>query len=288
MALHFRRSNALLLLVPKTGSTWIHEMSRRSALEVAVIGDPALKGHDPLSFFDRSRYAVIGAFVRSPISWYRSYWAHRRERGWQMRYPLDRHCASDDFETFIRRVVTILPGALDKIYGLYAGPREKPIDFIGHQENLAEDFRRFLHLAGEDVDPAKLDPRRLINATSIRPDYSDELKELVTLSEWETMERFGYAADRADPAEYAEMRARYPQDADTLRLLALWSAKQHWEADDRSRLAGGPPSGEAHHARIHRHFALFAGRKHGDLAYAQERLAKASASIRTSPGAMST
>jgi hypothetical protein len=274
MALHFRRSNALLLLVPKTGTTWIRDMGSRSGLEVASVGDPVFECHDPLGFFDRSAYRFIGAFVRSPISWYRSYWAYRRERGWQRQYPLDRHCASEDFEAFIRRAVTILPGALDKIFALYVGPKEGPIDFIGRQESLAEDFRRFLHLAGEDVDTAALAPVHRVNATSARRDYAEELKELITLSEWETMERFGYTADRADPMDYAEMRARYPEDADDLRLLALWTQKLSWEA--------GEPC-ESRHALGHRSFAQFAGGKHGHMDYAAKRLAKASASLRTSP-----
>jgi Tfp pilus assembly protein PilF len=271
MALHFTRSNALLLLVPKTGSTWIRQKVKELGLPVEEVGDPAMREHDFLTAFDRSAYGFVGAFVRDPIDWYRSYWSYRMERGWRPQYPLDRHCRNDDFESFVRCAVTTLPGALGNIYTSYVGEPGADVDFVGRQERLAEDFMRFLRLAGEEFDESILLDERRVNATDVRPSYTEELKELVTVSEWDTMERFGYLADRPDPIRLGEIRARYPEDANDLRLLVLWTERVHWGPDDEKRRAGRPVRPETRYARVHGNFALFAEHKRRDADYAEER-----------------
>jgi tetratricopeptide (TPR) repeat protein len=264
VALLFKKSGALLLLAPKTGSTWIRAKVKALGLAVETLGDPALREHDRLQDFDRGRYPVIGAFVRNPISWYMSYWAYRRERGWRPAYALDQHCADEAFETFVRRAVSILPGALTNILESYVGPRDHPVDFIGRQERLAEDFGAFLTLIGEEFDPAALSAGPVINATAIRADYDEALKELVTWSEWELMDRFGYALERPDPVGLQAMLRRYPAHAADLRFLILWTERIHWEPDDRKRARGLPVAPETRHARIHSNFALFCQYKVGD------------------------
>ncbi|HEU5268329.1 MAG TPA: hypothetical protein VFU36_00285 [Jatrophihabitans sp.] len=275
MALLFRRSNALLLLVPKTGSSWIRAKVAELGLDVAEVGDPAMREHDLLQHFDRSGYSAVGAFVRDPIDWYRSYWAYRMERGWRPRYALDEHCRSEDFETFVRLAVSTLPGALGNIYTSYTGGPEDEIDFVGRQETLAADLARFLDLIGEPYDPAVLDTGGRVNATSTRPAYPEELKELITLSEWDTMARFGYLAARPDPFDLAGMRRRYPEHADDLRLLALWTEKIHWSPDDRKRAAGRPIRPQTRYARVHSNFALYAQHKLADPEYAEQRYRQA-------------
>jgi Tfp pilus assembly protein PilF len=271
MALHFTRSNALLLLVPKTGSTWIRAKVKELGLEVEEVGDPAMREHDFLTAFDRSAYSFVGAFVRNPVDWYRSYWSYRMERGWRPQYPLDRHCESDDFETFVRRAVTTLPGALGNIYTSYVGEPGAEVEFVGRQESLAPDFARFLRLAGEDVDESVLLDESRVNETRVRPEFTEELKELITVSEWDTMERFGYLAERPDPIGLGEIRARYPEDANDLRLLVLWTERVHWAPDDEKKLAGRAVSPETRYARVHGNFALFAEHKRLDPDYAEER-----------------
>jgi Tfp pilus assembly protein PilF len=270
MALYFTRSNALLLLVPKTGSTWIRKKVKHLGLAAETVGDPAMRDHDMLHYYDRAKYQYIGAFVRNPIEWYRSYWAYRMEKGWRPQYPLDEHCQSDEFETFVRRAVSVLPGALGNIYRSYVGPAEDEIDFIGRQDLLAEDFARFLRTIGEDFDEAVLNRGAVVNATRTRPNYPEELKELITLSEWDTMARFGYLADRPDPIGLAEMRARFPEHAEDHRLLALWTEKIHWQSDDVKREAGRAVESSTRHARVHSNFALSALHKNGDAEYAEQ------------------
>jgi hypothetical protein len=147
VALHFTRRNALLLLVPKTGSTWIRMMVKGLGLDAEEVGDPAMRDHDFLAAFDRAAYSLVGAFVRNPVDWYPSYWSYRMECGWRPLYPLDRHCRCDDFETFVRQAVTTLPGALGKIYTSYVGEPGAEVDSSAARESLAHDFSRFLRLA---------------------------------------------------------------------------------------------------------------------------------------------
>jgi Tfp pilus assembly protein PilF len=275
MALHFTRTNALLLLVPKTGSTWIRAKVEELGLAVEAVGDPAMRDHDTLDHYDRSRYRYVGAFVRDPIEWYRSYWAYRKERGWRPQYPLDEHCQSEDFETFVRRAASVLPGALGNIYSSYVGPPGGEVDFVGRQERLAEDFAHFLRLVGEDVDEKAVSRGPRVNATTTRPEYPEELKELITLSEWETMRRFGYLADRPDPIGLSEMQARFPDHAEDHRLLTLWTEKIHWQPDDTKRSAGRPVRPETRYARVHSNFALLAQHKYHDAEYAERRYQQA-------------
>jgi Tfp pilus assembly protein PilF len=274
VALHFKRGNALLLLVPKTGSTWIRAKVKELGLDVEEVGDPAMREHDLLAAFDRTRYRWVGAFVRSPLEWYRSYWSYRMEKGWRPDYPLDEHCASEDFETFVRKAVTTLPGALGNIYDSYVGKPGEEIDFVGRQENLASDFARFLSLIGEEPG-AVGDGGSRVNATKIRPDFTEELKELITVSEWQTMRRFGYLDDRPDPIGLAEVQDRFPAAADDLRLLTLWTEKIHWPPDDAKKRAGRPIRQETRHARVHSNFALYAQHKQKDMDYAQQRYRQA-------------
>ncbi|WP_374672602.1 hypothetical protein [Acidovorax temperans] len=271
MAILFKKSNALLLLTPKTGSTWIRQKIKDLGIEFEMIGDPQMRDHDQLTSFDRSRFSLVGAFVRNPLDWYQSYWAYRMEKGWRRQYPLDEHCQSDDYTTFVRRAVSILPGALGNIYESYVGPAHAPIDFVGKQENLSEDFSRFLNMIGENADPAILQAGAKINATRTRPDYTEELKELITYSEWSIMERFGYLNERPDPVGLREMQARFPADAVDLRLLALWTESIHWEPDDKKKEAGIVVPYSTRYARIHSNYALFAQHKRKDLACADQR-----------------
>jgi Tfp pilus assembly protein PilF len=274
LALHFPRGNALLLLTPKTGSTWIRAKVRELGIPVREVGDPAMRDHDLLAQFDRSRYRMTGAFVRDPVEWYRSYWAYRLERGWRPRYALDKRCASDDFTTFVRTAAVTMPGALGSIYASYTGPSDDPVDFVGRQERLAADFAKFLRLAGEPAGVAEtvaLERGSLVNATTTRPDFSDELKELLTISEWDAMARYGYMASHPDPYGLAEIQERYPEHAGDLRMLALWTARTHWAADDRKRQAGHQVRAQTRYARVHGNFALFAQSRMHDPDYAERR-----------------
>ncbi len=91
------------------------------------------------------------AFVRHPVSWYRSRWLYRMATGW-VRHPVDDVCRSDNYSEFVRSLITHFPGYLSKLYEDYVGTVSLPIDFVGRQENLVDDLICALRLAGEDFD----------------------------------------------------------------------------------------------------------------------------------------
>jgi Tfp pilus assembly protein PilF len=268
MAIYLPQSDALILLVPKTGSRWVTAAIEAAGIQHEHVGPSELRGHANLHVHGR-HYRFIACFVRNPIAWYRSYWSYRMERGWRPKYLLDRQCQSDDFRTFVRRAVRYLPGALSEIFNSYTGYPAAPIDFIGRQEHLAEDLIIALRRAGERFEGAAIRACPVLNATQPRPDYPEELKELITLSEFETMVRFGYAAERPDPIRLRELCQAFPDHATHWRRLALWTEVIHWQADDAKTAVGKASLPTTRHARTLGNFALYLQTVIGDYALAQ-------------------
>lgn len=192
MAILFTRTNSLLLLVPKTGSTWIRNKIKEIDLGAKMVGYPDARDHDELDRFNREDYNHIGAFIRNPVDWYRSYWSHRQEIGWSTYWPIDTNCGDDDFPTFIRNVVERMPGVYSDLLEAYVGPPHDEIDFIGSQENLLDDYLKFFKHVGEDVDVQAFRAGDKANTAKVLPEYPEELKDLVRRAERKAMDRFGY------------------------------------------------------------------------------------------------
>lgn len=275
MAIYFPDQNALLLLVPKTGSTWVRSVLEDMNLNIEIVGDAKMRHHDQLSYFDRDNYSFVGAFIRNPISWYQSYWSYRMEKGWRPQYEIDSLCADDNFEQFIRNVTTKMPGALTNIYSSYISSADEPIDFIGKQESLSEDLCAFLRLIGIFVDESFFQKYGLINNTNTKADLTSELEELITLSEWETMKRFNYLEERLDCFGLSQMEAAYPEKAGDLRLLALWTEQIHWVHDDRKKHVGAYINPRTRYARVCSNYALFAQHEQKDLQMAEAKFLEA-------------
>src|SRR5438876_9097192 len=102
--------DAVFLHVPKTGGTWVKAAVTNARLDFEdyiVDGDP----HGDLSncpFRDR----FIFAFVREPLSRYRSYWRFKMGQfqmntDWDTRNPFDEACAALTFEGFVENVLRL-------------------------------------------------------------------------------------------------------------------------------------------------------------------------------------
>jgi hypothetical protein len=191
----------LFLHVPKTGGSYVAD-----ALEAALGAGRVdfsessdrreRRGHAGLRSFDNSGLFTL-AFIRHPLSWYRSFWSFRMRTGWQMDHPLDCAARSEDFNTFVAGASERLPGYLGLLFGQFIGPPDKPIDFIGRYERLADDLCAALRLAGEVFDEDTIRAVAPVNTTDYErfpANYRPEVAWRLALAEREVIERF-YSED---------------------------------------------------------------------------------------------
>jgi len=148
--------------------------------------------HGALSYCPH-RDRFVFAFVRHPLALYRSYWRFKIGRAWDVRNPFDMDCAADTFPAFVENVVSKYPAWCSSMFEDYVGPPERPIDFIGHFESLADDLVRALRSAGESFDESALRTTPPVNAShSYDAVWTPALVDAVVKSEERALQRFGY------------------------------------------------------------------------------------------------
>ncbi len=97
---------------------------------------------------------TVITFVRHPLTWYQSMWAFRMKNGWQpTKHPLDYHCASNDFCTFVNRTLDWCPvGWVSWQHGEFVGQiPDNHQRFIGRYEDLVDDTLAALAMAGSPI-----------------------------------------------------------------------------------------------------------------------------------------
>lgn len=151
--------NSAFLHIPKTGGTWIRRVVTDAGLVTRVLkyDDPALTSekHAPSHHSvikPEDAPPVVFAFVRHPLTWYRSYWSWKEKMfAWSPVNPFDRQCAHRDFHGFIRNVFMHYPkGYLAELFPFFTNH----CTVVGQYENLHEDLARILKDAGEPIDAA--------------------------------------------------------------------------------------------------------------------------------------
>lgn len=145
---------------PKCGGTWVWRALEAAGVDVEVFGEkpvPSPKNYH-LDLDHTSAYAdrFTIAFIRHPLDWWRSMWGYRMRTGWDPNRRVDSVARSDDFNTFVERVVEHFPGYLESQFARYIGPPLQPIEFIGRFETLIDDLVRALNEAGEEFDEPTL------------------------------------------------------------------------------------------------------------------------------------
>jgi hypothetical protein len=134
------------------------------------------------------------AFVRDPLDWWRSFWAHRMREGWLFPdHEIDSRASSTDFTEFVGMVIERLPGFLGNFYERFVGPPERPIDFIGRFERLADDLVLALRRAGEPFDEQALrscPPANVGEYATVDAGYRPDLARALQAAEQRTIERF--------------------------------------------------------------------------------------------------
>lgn len=168
--------NVLFLHFPKTGGRWIENILLKLIPNSKRIGDrhesldpfcyPKL--YDGKTLHDIAKKCFVFSFVRHPVTWYVSYWAymmsvmtskkkwvkrtnigtiwpHWTPNGW---HPLDElsDCGSLDFRVYLDNVLSLHPHFLTRAIKPYIYLDNKPVNFIGRQENLTSDLINVLQM----------------------------------------------------------------------------------------------------------------------------------------------
>ncbi len=179
--------------IPKTGGTWVSKMLiDHSGLEVALTQIP-----HPTTRTSPGQGLFTFAFVRNPLTWYQSYWKYKfKTNHWNPYRTLDAQCQADTFHKFLDNVIEKCPGFYSDFLIQYVGKESDPIDFIGKQENLVEDFLEAMSISGEhcvpkfeeivrNSAPINVGPK---NIDTYPPGYAEKIYQL----EKYTFKRFDY------------------------------------------------------------------------------------------------
>jgi len=185
-----RTDKSVFFHIPKTGGIWAKEAIRRTGLPYHRCRDRAV-GHKELrNELNLEREHSIPAnmwpeevkglysfcFVRHPLGWYKSIWSFRKlHQVLHPKFPVDQHWMPN-YEQFVINMLDAYPGGfVTKLFRFYVGG----VDFVGRQENLANDLVKALTFAGETFDERILRSTKRFN---VSPSYE------VVLSK-ETQER---------------------------------------------------------------------------------------------------
>lgn len=193
-----------ILHVPKTGGTWVWRALEAAGVKIEVLGLPPpdpRTNHWGLRETEQYADRFTIAFVRHPLGWWRSLWAYRMSTGWDPQRRVDGLVGSEDFDTFIERVVERLPGHLETEFARYIGPPSQPIAFVGRYEVLVDDLVRALRAAGEEFDEQVLrshPPDNVADYERFPALYRQDLAGRLAASEHAVINRF--YADEPIPA----------------------------------------------------------------------------------------
>jgi hypothetical protein len=186
------------LHTPKTGGTWAWRALQAAGVPVEAIGgDPphARTSHLGLSRTEEYADRFTIAFVRHPLTWWRSLWAYRMGTDWA--FAGEDMPRSEDFDTYIEQAIELRPGHLENYFARWIGPASDPIDFIGRFESLVDDLVRAMREAGEPFDEPALrahPPDNVADYERFPAFYRRDLAERLADSERATIDRF-YAGE---------------------------------------------------------------------------------------------
>ena len=135
------------------------------------------------------------AFVRHPVSLYRSYWQFKMTSGWDPDNPIDQTCQSDDFQQFIRHVLDQFSGVYGNSLIEFVGDVNNEIEFIGKYEHMVDDLIAALTAAGETFDAQAIrtqPPYNVSDKARFPAVYTVQLEAEIKQAEHTMVKRFGY------------------------------------------------------------------------------------------------
>ena len=194
MAIYLPRSDLLILLPAKCGSTWIRRAVTTLNDAHYFLGPRELRGHGTLAFYGRN-FSKIAAFIRHPYTWHVSYWNYRTFvlGFWEPeRAPMDRACSHLPFSQYVACVYANLPNCVGDYYSRFIGPPNARISFIGKLESLESDFTRLLTESGVSFDVERLSAIPKANVQHTRHEDAS-LRHLVFQHEAKLYQEFQYS-----------------------------------------------------------------------------------------------
>lgn len=130
--------------MPKTGGIWVSKVLTSSG--VPYFSGPAHLPPDRFLPVLPDRFAFT--FVRHPVTWWRSFWAHSEANGWPSSSdPFDKITQVrlwHSYEAFMERVLTDMPGEYSRIVDRWT----TGMHMVGQFEHLADDLAAILAEAG--------------------------------------------------------------------------------------------------------------------------------------------
>jgi len=190
MSLHLKKSNSIIFHIPKTGGTWVHR-----ALEAAGVDFIPFHKYSPHNTYTQEptlqgKFTI--AFVRHPVSYYKSYWAYRMRTKWVSGWYLDDYCRSDNFEQFLLNVLEKKFPYVTWEFKRYGVFNPQIINFVGKQENLVEDLVWVLKFLNEKFDEEKLRKTPPQNVSNLKVSCSQEIIRKICELEKEVIKYFRY------------------------------------------------------------------------------------------------
>ena len=178
-----RTKKSIIYHIPKCGGTWVHRTVRKSMgmkdqwrprengayQELGLHYEHAV----PNQVIDEDKEGLFSfCFVRHPVTWYRSFWCYRlKKHTLHLSFKLDLYW-DINYEKFILTALDKYPnGFVSQLYKYYDLDN---MDFVGRQENLANDLAKALRLAGDEFDKGILKNERRVNLSASNPKYGDQ------------------------------------------------------------------------------------------------------------------
>lgn len=173
--------------IPKTGGNTVRKMLNESA---EVLAEFRQHPNPRNVLYHKGQLAFT--FVRHPLNWYRSFFAHRDRNGWRPHEGGIDLYQSKSFNEWVTKVCEEVPHYLTAMYGRRITDK---ITFVGKQENLIEDLVKVLKMAKQPFDEKKLREVEPVNVGNNIPDYDPAVAEKVMKSESQIITKYNYSTN---------------------------------------------------------------------------------------------